>query len=65
MKLAAMIKSSQQYSMDDWESISYVLQVDENTTIKEIMDWQKKKFPNYKKLQTGESTHQIHIMQMD
>lgn len=39
MGFIAYYRTSQQISPDDWETINRTLEIDENTTIRQIRDW--------------------------
>ncbi|MCP4760774.1 MAG: hypothetical protein GY870_03265 [archaeon] len=61
MRLIAKINDCLQYCEDGWETIFHCLEITEKTTIQEIIDWQKKKFPKDREVQENKIVKQIHI----
>ena len=48
-KLYARMNDCKQYSSDDWEAISHIKEITKETTISELIEWQKKIFgPQFK-----------------
>ncbi len=45
MKFVASMNDCRQYSEDGWESIQRVLAITDETTVKDLLDWQAKVFP--------------------
>lgn len=61
MKIIAKINDCSQYSEDGWESIQHLKEVSEETTIKDLIEWQKSKFKSTKGVQEGFFMRQITI----
>jgi len=53
MKYAAIIKDTEQCGPDpdDWRDSPKIKEIQPLTTLQDLIDWQKKLYPNYKKLQ--------------
>ena len=43
-KLYARMNDCKQYSSDDWESISHIKEITPETTIADLIEWQKRIF---------------------
>ena len=59
-KYVATVKDSRQYTEENWEPIIRSKEVTENTTLRELIDWQKTIWKNDPSIQ-NENIHQISI----
>lgn len=60
-KLVAYVNDCRQYSPDDFENMPRILEIDEETTIHDLIEWYNRPRDNKTRLSGG----QIHIMEMD
>jgi len=65
MKIVARMLGNQQYTEDNWEAIAHIKEIAPETTIKELIEWQKQKFTSDSNIQKGTHIKQIYISQMD
>lgn len=64
MKYAATIGDCEQYSPDDFRSVTRVKEIKPETTFQELIDWQKEMYPRNKQVQAGRIIA-IQIVPMD
>lgn len=61
-KLVAYVNSCRQYSPDDFENMPRILEIDEQTTVHDLIEW----YNQPRDRETGRlNGGQIHIMEMD
>ena len=65
MKIAVRINDSNQFSPDDWESIVHIKEINKNTTIQELLDWQKELYPKNPFIQDEKAFRQMYIAKME
>ena len=65
MKHAATLKDCDQYSPDDFQGVTRVKEIKPETTIQELIEWQKKLFPHNKKLHDEGELLPIQIIKME
>lgn len=64
MKFAAVIRVSEQCSPDDFEWNLYIKEINLNTKLKDLLDWQKSNWPYKKSIQEGEFYYQMTILEI-
>lgn len=65
MKYAATIKDCRQYSEDSWEAITRIKEITEETTLKELIDWQKQIYPKNDSIQKDNYLEPIQILRTE
>lgn len=65
MKYVATIKDCRQYSEDGWEAITRIKEIKPETTLQELIDWQKNIYPNNPAIKNSNHIEPMQILKTE
>ena len=65
MRYAVVIERYEQCSPDDFDKMRYIKEINNETTIEDLIEWQKKLFPKDVTLKEGTRINEMLIQMME
>ena len=65
MRFAAVIRISEQCSPEDFDWNTYIKEIKPQTTLNDLLDWQKSIWKHKKDIQDGEFCYEMTIQKME
>jgi len=64
MRYAAIIEIYEQVSPDDFDKFTTIKEITSETTISDLVEWQKSKWKHWSNIQEGKYIHVMRIQEM-